>query len=92
MIYNSVFPIIVQETAKSLQAAGISKTRETPQVVVPPVGYFGMGCAGDRYIRDDFLWVNISRQLRTTQLLAHSSQEWWGETWKDKSEKTHGLK
>lgn len=74
MIYNSVFPIIVQETAQSLQAAGLSKAQEMPQVV-PPVGCFGMGCAGDRYIRDDLLWVNPSRQLRSTQLFAHSSQE-----------------
>lgn len=28
------------------------------------VGCFGMGCAGDRYTRDDLLWVNPSRQLR----------------------------
>lgn len=64
MIYNSVFPILVQETAQFLQAAGISKAQETPRVTVPPVGCFGMGCAGDRYTRDDLLWVNPSRQLR----------------------------
>ncbi|KAF4788433.1 hypothetical protein TURU_161379 [Turdus rufiventris] len=53
-----------QETAQFLQAAGISKAQETPRVTVPPVGCFGMGCAGDRYTRDDLLWVNPSRQLR----------------------------
>lgn len=34
MIYNSVFPILVQETAQFLQAAGISKAQETPRVTV----------------------------------------------------------
>lgn len=40
--------IVVQEVAQSLQAAGISKAQETFQLVVLPVGYFGMSCATDR--------------------------------------------
>lgn len=48
MIYDSVFHIVVWETAQSLQAAGISMAQETLQVVALPVGCFGAGCARNR--------------------------------------------
>lgn len=48
MNYNSVFHIVAWETTQSLQAAGISKAQETLQVVMLPVGYFGMGHASNR--------------------------------------------
>lgn len=88
MIYNSVFHIVVWETVQSLQAAGISKAQETLEAVVLPVGYFGMGCARDRLHQR----CPVVGQLRPTELLAHSPQMGWGDSWKGKSEKNHGVK
>ena len=38
------------------------------------------------------LWFNPGKQLSPTELLAHSPTVGWGENWKGKSEKTHGLR